>query len=152
VPNRKGITVTSQPSPPSQRREPRLNSLVRASRIDQFEPRLIYKVKAGDYKQMNKKLYYISTLVLFALEAIVSCFNPPILMVFNFIAAISVSVLSLVLPAVFFLAAHKKHSSQFDIRSYKCEKFLSYTYIILGFLAFVEGVTVNILVIIDNKN
>ena len=57
---------------------------------------------------MNKYYYYISTILLFGLEAFLAIVVDDIGTIFNFLSAITVTFLGFWFPAFFFIFAEKK--------------------------------------------
>lgn len=92
---------------------------------------------------MNNYYYYISTLILFTLEAILAIVIPDVSTVFDFLAAISVTCLGFAFPAFFFLAAEKKYPNPDMIKQNGFHRIMAYIHILLAIIVFSLSMTSN---------
>ena len=67
--------------------------------------------KAADYKDMNPKIYYTVTIILYIIVVSCACMMDDIGVIFEFIGAICCSCLLFIIPGSFYLIAHKKFAS-----------------------------------------
>jgi amino acid transporter len=82
---------------------------------------------------MNNTYYYVSTLLLFGLEATLAILVEDVTTVFDLVAAIAVTCLAFLFPAFFYIYAEKKYGGPKQKTSWrKC----AYFHVILGFTAF----------------
>ena len=103
------------------------------------------------YKDMNNYYYYISTLILFILEAILAIVIPDVSTVFDFLAAISVTCLGFAFPALFFIAAEKKFPNTELIKQNGFHRKMAYVHILLALIVFALSMTSNFINIYSNK-
>ena len=92
---------------------------------------------------MNNYYYYISTLILFTIEAILAIVIPDVSTVFDFLAAISVTCLGFAFPALFFLAAEKKYPNPDVIKQNGFHRIMAYIHILLAIIVFALSMTSN---------
>ena len=82
---------------------------------------------------MKPVYYYTSTLALFILEATIASFVPSVDKVFDFLAAVAVSMLGFGFPSIFYIYAEKKFGDVRDNSGNK--KFMRCMAYFHGFLA-----------------
>ena len=61
---------------------------------------------------MNNLYYYLSTLLLYSIEATLAILVSDVTVVFDFVAALCVTCIGFGFPAVFFITAHNKYGQQ----------------------------------------
>ena len=82
---------------------------------------------------MKDSYYYASSLCLFILEATIAILVDDVTTVFDLVAAIAVTCLGFLFPALFYLYAEKKYGGS---NMHKSQKKCAYFHLVLAFVAF----------------
>mmetsp|Transcript_12699 Transcript_12699/g.21386 ORF Transcript_12699/g.21386 Transcript_12699/m.21386 type:complete len:146 (+) Transcript_12699:1510-1947(+) len=102
------------------------------------------------YKNMNNLYYFVSTLSLFVVEAILSVIVDDVTTVFDFVAAISVTCIGFAFPAVFYLTAEKRYMKE-EEKGKSNTRMLAYLHAGLAVIAFVACMLSNVITIVQES-
>eukprot|EP00352_Strombidinopsis_acuminata_P002376 CAMPEP_0176383858 /NCGR_PEP_ID=MMETSP0126-20121128/33848_1 /TAXON_ID=141414 ORGANISM="Strombidinopsis acuminatum, Strain SPMC142" /NCGR_SAMPLE_ID=MMETSP0126 /ASSEMBLY_ACC=CAM_ASM_000229 /LENGTH=105 /DNA_ID=CAMNT_0017749195 /DNA_START=1357 /DNA_END=1674 /DNA_ORIENTATION=- len=85
---------------------------------------------------MNNRIYYGSTIALYAFEVLGAVAIADIGVIFEFVTAIAISAIAFTLPGVFYVQAENKFAPETYKQENKIKRYGAYGFIIAGFLVF----------------